>query len=198
LKRVRLKNIGETTDEQLIAELSKTPQGLVIVNSRAHALALYRKSVEAELEATIHLTTRQYAAHWRRILEEIRALLKDGVAMPCDRDFTRGSRRRSRFPRVFRAEAGLEQIAQAAGRCNREGKRPVEESVVGIFQSSEHKTPREIALFAGDMGRIMKDHADDLLSPEAMHDYFGEGYWRVGEEGLDRVNVLGAYEVSAG
>jgi CRISPR-associated endonuclease/helicase Cas3 len=48
------------------------------------------------------------------------------------------------------------------------------------------------------MGRIMKDHANDLLSPEAMQDYFGEGYWRIDEEGLDRVNVLGAYQVSAG
>jgi hypothetical protein len=29
-------------------------------------------------------------------------------------------------------------------------------------------------------------------------DYFGEGYWRVGEGGLDRVNVLSAFGVSAG
>ncbi len=198
LTRVRLMNLGELTDEQLVAGLSEARQGLVIVNSRAHAVALYRRAMEAGLEGTIHLTTRQYAAHRRRILEDIRALLKDGA--PChviatslveagvDLD----------FPRVFRAEAGLEQIAQAAGRCNREGKRPVEESVVGIFRPSEHKMPREIAQLAGDMGRIIKDHSGDLLSPAAMRDYFGEGYWRVGEEGLDRVNVLGAYEVSAG
>jgi CRISPR-associated endonuclease/helicase Cas3 len=182
----------------LIADLSETPQGLVIVNSRKHALALYRKAVEAGFEGAIHLTTRQYAAHRRRILDDVRARLKDGA--PChviatslveagvDLD----------FPRVFRAEAGLEQIAQAAGRCNREGSRTIEESIVGVFRSSEHKNPREIAQLAGDMERIVKDHADDLLSPHAMSDYFGEGYWRIGEEGLDRVSVLGAYRVSAG
>jgi CRISPR-associated endonuclease/helicase Cas3 len=198
LKRVRLKNLGEMGDEQLIADLSEMPQGLVIVNSRKHALALYWKAVEAGLEGTIHLTTRQYAAHRRRILNNVRARLKDGA--PChliatslveagvDLD----------FPRVFRAEAGLEQVAQAAGRCNREGLLPIDESIVGIFRSLEHKTPREIALLAGDMERITKDHAGDLLSPASMRDYFGEGYWRVGEDGLDRVSTLGAFRVSAG
>jgi CRISPR-associated endonuclease/helicase Cas3 len=198
LKRVRLKHLDGRTDDQLIAELGETSQGLAIVNSRAHALALYRKAVEAGLEGAIHLSTRQYAAHRRHILDDVRARLKGGA--PCrliatslveagvDLD----------FPRVFRAEAGLEQIAQAAGRCNREGSRPIEQSVVGVFRSLEHKTPREIILLAGDMGRIMEDHADDLLSPAAIQDYFGEGYWRIGGEGLDRIKVLDAYHVSAG
>ena len=35
----------------------------MIVNSRAHALALYRKAVDAGLDGVVHLTTRQYAAH---------------------------------------------------------------------------------------------------------------------------------------
>ena len=167
----------------------------MIVNSRAHALALYRKAVEAGLDGVMHLTTRQYAAHRLKILGDVRQRLAKGK--PCrliatslveagvDLD----------FPRVWRAEAGLDQIAQAAGRCNREGVRPVEESVVGVFRSTEHKPPREIAQLTGDMARMAGKHAD-LLSPEAIRAYFGEVYWRKGEA-LDREKILQAFRMDA-
>jgi CRISPR-associated endonuclease/helicase Cas3 len=194
LKRVRLEHLGERTDDELIAALAGEGQGLVIVNSRAHALALYRKAKDAGLDGVVHLTTRQHAAHRRRILEDVRARLRSDA--PCrliatslveagvDLD----------FPRVWRAEAGLDQIAQAAGRCNREGRRSIEESVVSVFRSTEHNTPREIAQLAGDMGRMMGKHAD-LLSPDAMCDYFGEVYWRKGDA-LDKHKVLEAWRIS--
>ncbi len=197
LRRVRLAHLGDRTDEQLLDELAEAPRGLVIVNSRAHALALYEAARAKGLEGVIHLTTRQYAAHRRKILENVRARLKDDA--PCrliatslveagvDLD----------FPRVWRAEAGLDQIAQAAGRCNREGKRPIESSIVGVFRSPEHKPPRELALFATDMARMMDRH-EDLLSPAAMRDYFGEVYWRKGDKELDKANILGAYGLSSG
>jgi len=197
LRRVRLTHLGDRTDAQLLLELAETTQGLVIVNSRAHALALYQAAKEAGLDGATHLTTRQYAAHRREILGDVRARLKKGA--PCrliatslveagvDLD----------FPRVWRAEAGLDQIAQAAGRCNREGKRPFEDSIVGVFHSPEHKPPREIAALAGDKGRMMGKHADDLLSPDAMRAYFGEVYWRKGAA-LDRERILHSYGVSDG
>ena len=191
LKRVRLERLGDLSDDQLIEALAGTAKGLMIVNSRAHALALYRKAVDAGVENVVHLTTRQYAAHRLRILGDVRQRLAD--EKPCrliatslveagvDLD----------FPRVWRAEAGLDQIAQVAGRCNREGRRAVEESIVGVFRSAEHKPPCEIAQLAGDMGRMMDNHAD-LLSPDAMRDYFGEVYWRKGEA-LDREKIERRY-----
>ena len=195
LKRVRLMHLGDQTDDDLVASLAREPQGLVIVNSRAHALALYRKAVGAALDGVVHLTTRQYAAHRRRVLATVRGRLTGGK--PCrliatslveagvDLD----------FPRVWRAEAGLDQIAQAAGRCNREGGRPIEESMVGVFRSTEHNPPREIAALARDMGRMMSKHAD-LLSPDALREYFSEVYWRKGEA-LDREKILEAFRMTA-
>ena len=179
-----------------VAALAAAPQGLVIVNSRAHALLLYRMASSAGLDGLVHLTTRQYAAHRRPILADVRRRLREGK--PCrvvatslveagvDLD----------FPVVWRAEAGLDQIAQAAGRCNREGARQLEESLVGVFGSPEHKTAHEIAQLAGDMARAARRH-DDLLSPAAIWDYFAEVYWRKGAA-LDREDVLTAFAMSAG
>jgi CRISPR-associated endonuclease/helicase Cas3 len=60
LKRVRLERLGDLSDDQLIEALGGAAQGMMIVNSRAHALALYRKAVDAGVENVVHLTTRQY------------------------------------------------------------------------------------------------------------------------------------------
>ncbi len=190
LKRVTLRHAGPMSDDALLDELADAPQGLVIVNSRKHALQLYRAAEAAGLAGAVHLTTRQHAADRRRILADVRKRLKDGA--PCrliatslveagvDLD----------FPRGWRAEAGADQIAQASGRVNREGSRPVDQSVVTIFEAPDNPPPSEIKGLTGDMRRMMHKHAD-LFTPAAMEDFFGEVYWRVGEDGLDRGRVDG-------
>ena len=185
LARVKFVHEGVLSDESLCDALSETAQGMIIVNSRRHALDLFLQAREADLDGVVHLSTRQYAAHRRRILADVRRRLKAG--RPCrliatslveagvDLD----------FPRVWRAEAGLDSITQAAGRCNREGQRDIAASIVTVFQPTvfqpaEHSSPAELRQLAEDMKRVMNRH-DDLLSPEAMKDYFQEVYWRKGE-----------------
>jgi CRISPR-associated endonuclease/helicase Cas3 len=181
LRRFRLQFAGEMADDDLETALRDHDQGLVIVNSRAHALALYRAVKAAGLDGAIHLTTRQTAADRRKILTAVRQRLKDGV--PCRLTATSliEAGVDLDFPRVWRAEAGLDQIAQAGGRCNREGRRPVEDSIVTVFHPAEAKPPNEIKGFIADMERMKNNHGDDPLSPEAMRDYFGEVYWRKGD-----------------
>jgi CRISPR-associated endonuclease/helicase Cas3 len=195
-KRITIRHGGEMSNTALIASLAETRQALVIVNSRKHALALYQEAKAAGLTDLVHLSTRQYAAHRKIILDTVRASLKAGgpcrviatslVEAGVDLD----------FPRVWRAEAGLDQIAQAAGRCNREGRRAPEESIVTIFSAPDFPPPAEISGLTGDMKRMAGNHAD-LLSPPALREYFEEVYWRKGRDGLDRKGILGRFKLGA-
>ena len=190
--------MGPVTDAELASELEGCLQVLVIVNSRKHALTLYRAAKDARLDGLVHLSTRQVAVHRREILADIREKLSAG--QPCrviatslveagvDLD----------FPRVWRAEAGLDQVTQAAGRCNREGKRLAADSIVTVFEPAEAKPPHEIKAFADAMHRVAEKH-DDLFSPEAITDYFQEVYWKRNlSNGLDKHDVAGAFRISGG
>ena len=188
LRRTTVQHIGTQTDADLLAKLAEHPQMLVIVNNRRHARSLYDQA--KHLDGTFHLTTLMCAKHRSQKLDEIRGRLKKGE--PCrviatslieagvDVD----------FPLVMRAEAGLDSVAQAAGRCNREGKRPSENSFVWIFAPEEQwKAPPELATQAAVMRLTADSFSDDLLSTQAVAAYFAELYQLKGSE-LDNKKIL--------
>ena len=188
LRRTTVQHIGTQTDADLIAKLAEHPQMLVIVNNRCHARSLYDQA--KHLDGTFHLTTLMCAKHRSQKLDEIRGRLKNGE--PCrviatslieagvDVD----------FPLVMRAEAGLDSVAQATGRCNREGKRPSENSFVWIFAPEEQwKAPPELAAQAAVMRLTADSFSDDLLSTQTVAAYFAELYQLKGSE-LDNKKIL--------
>ena len=188
LRRTTVQHIGTQTDADLLAKLGEHPQMLVIVNNRRHARSLYDQA--KHLDGTFHLTTLMCAKHRSQKLDEIRGRLKNGE--PCrviatslieagvDVD----------FPLVMRAEAGLDSVAQAAGRCNREGKRPSENSFVWIFAPEEQwKAPPELATQAAVMRLTANSFSDELLSTQAVATYFAELYQLKGSE-LDNKKIL--------
>ena len=188
LRRTTVQHISTQTDADLLAKLAEHPQMLVIVNNRRHARSLYDQA--KHLDGTFHLTTLMCAKHRSQKLDEIRGRLKSGE--PCrviatslieagvDVD----------FPLVMRAEAGLDSVAQAAGRCNREGKRPSENSFVWIFAPEDKWTaPPELATQAAVMRLTADSFSDDLLSTQAVAAYFAELYQLKGSE-LDNKKIL--------
>ena len=187
LRRVTPRLRGVLTDVELVGELGESPQGLVIVNNRVHARALYLAAKEAGLDGVVHLTTRQTAAHRRQILADVRRRLKAGE--PCRVIATSliEAGVDVSFPRVWRAETGLDSIIQAAGRCNREGERPASESFVDVFTPAEVKSPPVIQQLAAAFGRATSERAD-FFARDAITLYFQEVYWGKGD-GLDQVKV---------
>ena len=184
-RRVAFRKAGLLSWGQLAEELNGRNQALCVVNTRKSARALYEQLAQ---EGRFHLSTLMTPAHRRAVLEEIRHRLKEGL--PCrvvstslieagvDVD----------FPAVWREEAGLDSILQAAGRCNREGRRPVEESLVTVFRS-EAKIPPLFATAVG-AGRAVLERAEDPAAPEAVHAYFRELLDLKGKEAQDIHHIL--------
>jgi len=185
LRRTTVRHIGKQSDAKLLEQLSAQPQLLIIVNNRRHARSLYDSA--KHLDDTYHLTTLMCAAHRSQTLETIRARLAAGE--PCRLIATSliEAGVDVSFPRLMRAEAGADAIAQAAGRCNRENQWQAEDSEVLIFCPEEQwKAPPELATFAACMRETLRNEGD-LLAPEAMTAYFARVY-NISE--LDKHRIL--------
>jgi CRISPR-associated endonuclease/helicase Cas3 len=101
------------------------------------------------------------------------------------------------FPLVLRAEAGLDQIAQAAGRCNREFRRTAEKSEVLLFSAPDYKPLHSLKANVEAAREILAMQADDPFSPAAMREFFELLYWKKGKEELDARRVMAQCEDAA-
>ena len=184
-QRVTFQKTGRLTWDELAARMNSCRQVLCIVNSRKSAQEVYQR---LEVDGTYHLSTLMYPAHRWKQLTEIRERLKQGL--PCrvvstslieagvDVDFRT----------VFREQAGLDSILQAAGRCNREGKRPAAESFVYIFEG-EGKVPLLFSTAIG-AGKQVLARYEDISSPEAIHEYFRQLLDLKGKAAQDKERIL--------
>lgn len=188
-RRTRIVPRGVLSDEALALELREAPQALAIVNTRAHAKALFEALNDPD---AFHLSTDLCPAHRRRLISEIRARLQSG--QPCRVISTQliEAGVDVDFPVVYRALTGVDSLVQSAGRCNREGRVPLRE--VYAFEPERdwrlpHALKRPIEVTRG----VFRRH-EDVLSPEAIRDYFGELYRALGAGGLDVKDVVADLE----
>jgi len=190
LKRSHIKVIkNPIADNELSELLASNNQVLCIVNTRRHAQQLFIKMRSLCDDGVYHLSTTLYPAHRTQILEDVRQRLKSGL--PCrvistsmieagvDVD----------FPVVYRAEAGLDSVVQAAGRCNREGHRSADESIVYMFKPEEHTPPVSIKPNIAAAGQITQSYSD-LAAPETLTRYFEQLFYNKGEDALDAKNIM--------
>ncbi|SHJ84052.1 CRISPR-associated endonuclease/helicase Cas3 [Anaerobranca californiensis DSM 14826] len=170
-KRTKIINLGEIDDNTLVEKLKEFSQVLCIVNRKEHAKRLYEYIQGSEQNYVFHLSTYMYPAHRRTVIKEIKERLKNKekcivistqlIEAGVDID----------FPVVFRALAGIDSIAQAAGRCNREGERGL--SDVYVFKSTEKygNPPKELLLNVS-MGESVFRNIEDPMSLEGIKKYF--------------------------
>lgn len=170
---------------EVAALLRETPRGLAILNTKKDALALLDALGDGD---ALHLSTLLCGAHRRTVIEEVRRRLRDGL--PCRLISTQVVEAGVDldFPVVLRALGPLDAIVQAAGRCNREGRR--ERGRVIVFR------PRDGGLPPGAYS-IRTQTTETLLAggnldpddPALVREYFCHFLSLLAGAGLDRDDI---------
>ena len=189
-KRVTYKQEEYRSIDDLVDSLNSTKRVLCIVNSKKVAQDILEK---LDKECRYHLSTFMCPNHRRRVLGEIKRLMGDKTYDgPCrvvatslveagvDLD----------FPEVYRELAGLDNIIQAAGRCNREGKQACRDSFIHVFRlKDENIAPPRFIRLPIEVTNSVRLKYEDVASVEAIKEYFDELHILKGE-GLDSKNIL--------
>lgn len=185
LERIDVTILGKTTNEDITDKLKSYQQALCVVNTRKEARSLYEKLQGSEglyhlsaLMCSVH-RSQKLSAIYKRLKEEkiCRVISTQLIEAGVDID----------FPVVFRSLAGIDSIAQAGGRCNREGK--LDKGQVYVFTPESGIPAGHFRQTAQATESVIRRHSDDILSLDAIEEYFKLYYWTKGDK-LDEEGIL--------
>jgi len=190
LERVTCQNLGPLDDDTLIAHIfDHAPDGCLLIVSTTKAAQILHEKLGQQTKA-IHLSARMCPAHVVSVLDDAKALRKAGqvVVLVATQIVEAGVD--ISFPVVYRSECGLDSLAQAAGRCNRNGElkdgggRRIKGSVF-FFQPTDHPIPRGLCDLIDNAAivrtQILPGLGDrDLLAPGLIRSYFEHAIWQAG------------------
>jgi CRISPR-associated helicase Cas3/CRISPR-associated endonuclease Cas3-HD len=161
--------------DEVANEVMKHDQVMVVVNLKKHAVKLTKILMEIgsdKEECLFHLSTGLCPAHREQVLSEVKKRLKQKapvwlISTQCveagvDVD----------FPVVWRALGPLDAIAQAFGRCNREGN--FHSPAARIFIPEDSEIP--MADYQQATKVTEQFWASDITDPNVFRDYFEKLY----------------------
>ena len=142
---------------------------LVIVNTKRHAMELLDELDDPDV---LHLSTLLCGAHRAAVLDEIHRRLSAGASCRVVSTQVVEAGVDLDFPTVFRAEAPLDAIIQAAGRCNREGRRGERAGRVIVFKPPDDASPPGVYRSGRDIARVIRELPGfDPDDPETVRQY---------------------------
>jgi len=171
------------TWEYLAQELQRYPSVLCIVNRRDDC----RKLWQLMPEETFHLSALMCGAHRSKVISGIKERLRRHIPTRVVSTQLVEAGVDLDFPVVYRALCGLDSIAQAAGRCNREGL--LERGRVVVFRPPTEPPVGHLRQAANIGKKLIEAECDDPISPERFKHFFEELYWLQGER-LDAKDIL--------
>ena len=163
-------------------EVKRAGSCLVIVNTKSAAQTIFEQCVtQLDSDETFHLSTDMCPAHRKDELSKVRSRLADGLPTLCVSTQLIEAGVDVDFCVVIRSLAGLDSIAQAAGRCNRNGRtepgvvhivnpRPEDEKLTLLPDIAKG---RDISLrVLDDFAASPARYSDNLFGPEALGDFY--------------------------
>ena len=194
-RRVRYEWCGKLSDDAMAERLQNTDVALCVLNqkktTRQYFEALHTPGTD---DGVYHLSTYMTPRHLAETIERIQARLqaiREGTVRGRCLVFSTSLIEAGvdiDFPTVYRELAGLDSIIQAGGRCNREGRRAAEDSVVYVFAREE--VPRGLEEIC-DWVRGDLETCPDISAPEVITRYFRRLYGANVREKTDRLDKNG-------
>ncbi|MFA6723150.1 MAG: CRISPR-associated helicase Cas3' [Lentisphaeria bacterium] len=174
LRRTEISHLGEKEVAEIAAELDKQAQALCIVNNKKDCQKLFEQLTASE---KVMLSGNMCPADRQKRLAEVIFALKSGQRLvlvatslvECGVDLD--------FPVVFRELAGIDSIAQAAGRCNREGRAKLPGKVY-TFEFSEGRPPPTLQTAWNIAKEFIPQNGVWEMTPKLYRQYFTSYYAR--------------------
>lgn len=148
---------------------------LLIVNTKAQALQMYKLMKEQMSDSAfiIHLSTNMCPIHRKKRINTLRRLLRRKLPVICITTQLIEAGVDISFSCVVRAMAGLDNAAQAAGRCNRSGeKKRICPVYIINFKNEKLGGLIEIKAAQRITRNIINSSEKDLLSPKMQNEYY--------------------------
>ena len=177
LKRTELHfDNDESSYDDIVARIVSHPRVLCVVNTRKDALEIFNRLPDDGYN--IHLSRMMCSSHLSWTIATIKSILKQDATTPIRVISTQliEAGVDIDFPVVYRAEAGLDSILQAAGRCNREGS--IEGFAPVYVFKLDRVNPRGFISHGINSLKNLTD-ISDWHSPETMIKYFIQLYSRI-------------------
>lgn len=201
-KRTTILDGGTCTLEEMPTRIKKLMEGtdslLVICNKKNESEYLYEQC--RDRYACYHLSASMCIAHRKKVLDHLRGALRNhgGKRILCIATQVIEAGVDISFGRVVRLLAGLDNVAQAAGRCNRNGEYHKVCKVYTLCLTNEKlEKLEEIRMAKAAAWETLRSYAgnpqryrSDLTSREAIADYY-EIYYREMPDGYQDDAVAG-------
>lgn len=180
--------------EFILDEMERVNNLLVILNTKTAVRKLFeqlndKEERERSSYMLFHLSTNMCPAHRKKVLRKVKNALSDKKRVICLSTQLIEAGVDISFECVIRSLAGLDSIAQAAGRCNRHGEYGIR-NVYIINSADEVLTKlKEIRIGGEQTARILEEFKDEpeffgnnLLSQEAISVYFQYYYSQISND----------------